>query len=244
MRDLSAVLRQRWWAIALTAGVALASAYLYARSQSPVYRSSVKLEIVGRVEYGQILAIDRLLRQLASRVKTSTVAAAVDSRLQLGLGADAILAKLTTQALADAIQVQIDVDDTDPARAERIAAATADVVKEQQAALMSFVPQGEQILVNIVDRPSAARFVSPHPPSIMAGAAIAGAVLGMCIALVLDYADDRVRSTSDVQRWLGLEVLGALPRSAAGGNPSGRVAQTRPHPNPLPEGEATRGDKR
>src|SRR5438034_6856790 len=183
MRDLSTVLRQRWWAIALTAGVALASAYLYARAQSPVYRSSVRLEIVGRVEYGQILAIDRLLRQLASRVRTSSVAGAVDGRLQLGLGSDTILAKITTQALADAIQVQIDVDDTDPARAERIAAATADVVKAQQAALMSLVPQGEQILVNIVDHPSAARFVWPNTLSILAGAVIAGAVFGMCIAL-------------------------------------------------------------
>jgi capsular polysaccharide biosynthesis protein len=165
------------------------------------------------VEYGQILAIDRLLRQLASRVKTSGVAGAVDQRLQLSLGPEAILAKLTAQALADAIQVQIDVDDTDPGRAERIAAATADVVKEQQAALMSVVPQGEQILVNIVDRPSSARFVWPHTPSIVAGAVIAGAVFGMCIALLLDYADDRVRSSADVQRWLGLPVLGLLPRA-------------------------------
>jgi capsular polysaccharide biosynthesis protein len=197
--------------IALAIGVAITSAYLFSRAEAPVYRSSIRLEIVGRVDYGQILAIDRLLRQLASRVRTTAVAAAVDARLQTNLGADAILGKITTQALADAIQVQVEVDDTDPLRAERIAAALGEIAQEQQAALMSWVPEGEQILVNVVDRPSPGRFVWPQARSILAGAALVGLVFGAFLALGLDYADDRVRTAADVSRWLGLPLLGAVP---------------------------------
>ena len=79
------VLSQRWWVIVLTALFAAASAFAFAKTQTPIYRSSVKLEVTGRIDYGQILAIGQLLRQIAARIETTAVANSVDQQLRLDL---------------------------------------------------------------------------------------------------------------------------------------------------------------
>lgn len=215
LREYLKVLRERWWVVLLTALVAASSAYAFAKTQTPVYRSSVKLEVTGRIDYGQILAIGQLLRQIAARVETSAVATAVDEQLRLDLGPDALLEKIHTQAFPDTIQIQIDVDDVDPGRAEQIAFALATVVKERQDALMAPVPQQERINLGIVDRPSASRLFWPQTRVLMTGAGLLGLVVGVVLAFVLDYLDDTLKDPEDVERYLELPTLGIIPEISA-----------------------------
>src|SRR4030095_1462970 len=98
------------------------------------------------------MAIDKLLRQLAARVTTTTVADAVDRRLGLGMGPDALLGELHTQAFTATLHIQIDADDPDPARAERIAGGFAEVMQERQTAAMANVSPQERINVTVLDR--------------------------------------------------------------------------------------------
>ena len=205
------VLRRRWWVIVVAVVAAVATANLYILGQAPTYRSSVKLEVTGRVDYGQILAIDKLLRQMSARILTTAVAEAVDQRLQLDISPEPLLGKLRTQAFSDTIQIQVDVEDTDPVRAERIARGVAEVVQERQMALMGSVPEPERVYVTILDRPSAARFVWPDARSILLAAALLGALAGGLITFLLDFLDDTIRSPRDAERCLGLPVVGAIP---------------------------------
>src|SRR5436305_231078 len=99
LQAYAAILARRWWIVMLPALVAALLGFALAQAELPVYRSSVQLEVTGRIDYGQVLAIDRLLKQLAARVSTTAVAQEVDQRLQLGLGTDAILARIHTQAI-------------------------------------------------------------------------------------------------------------------------------------------------
>ena len=211
LREYLKVISERWWVVVLTALFAAGTAYGFAKTQTPIYRSSVKLEVTGRIDYGQILAIGQLLRQIAARVETTGVANTVDERLRLDLGSDALLEKVHTQAFPDTIQIQIDVDDVDPIRAEQIAFALATVVKERQDALMAPVPQQERINLGIVDRPSAARLFWPQTRVLMTAAGLLGLVVGLVLAFVLDYLDDTIKDSEDVERYLTLPTLGAIP---------------------------------
>src|ERR671939_34149 len=94
LRDYLGVLRRRGWIIPVVVLVAAASAYLFARLQTPVYRSSVRLEVSGRFDYGAQLTVERQLSPLAQRLMTTEVAAEVDRRLKLDLGADALLGRV------------------------------------------------------------------------------------------------------------------------------------------------------
>jgi capsular polysaccharide biosynthesis protein len=227
IREYTKVLRERWWVILLTALIAATTAFAFARSQTPIFRSSVKLEVTGRIDYGQILAIGQLLRQIAARVETTAVASTVDERLRLDLGTDALLAKIHTQAFPDTIQIQIDVDDVDPARAEQIAFTLATVVKERQDALMAPVPQQERINLGIVDRPSAPRLFWPQTRILVLAAGLLGLVVGVILAFFLDYLDDTLKDPEEVERHLALPILGLVPVASAGDAPAASVASVR-----------------
>lgn len=211
LREYVQVLYQRWWLVALTALFAVVSAYAYTRTQTPIFRSSVKLEVTGRIDYGQVLAIGQLLRQLAARVETTDVATSVDQRLRLDLGYEAILEKIHTQAFPDTIQIQLDVDDVDPARAEAIARELATVVKERQDALMAPVPQQERINLGIVDRPTPPRLFWPQTRIVVFAAGLLGLLFGAVLAFVLDYLDDTFHGPDDIERYLALPTLGMVP---------------------------------
>jgi capsular polysaccharide biosynthesis protein len=201
--------------VVLVAVSAAASAFVYARLQTPVYRSTVRLEVSARFDNGQQLALERLLPQLAQRVRTSEVAREVDARLQLDLGADAILSRLRAEAVGQSGQIHIEADDVDPGRAEAIVFETARVFEEQHAARNQGVPSQDRAIVSILDRPAAARLVWPQSRVVLGVAALLGLLVGGVLAFGLEYLDDTLKSAEDVERTLGLHTLGRIP--AGGG---------------------------
>ena len=197
--------------IVLVAISAAAGAYIYSRLQAPVFRSSERLEVSARFDNGQQLALERLLPQLAQRVRTSDVAREVDSRLRVDLGSDAILARLRAEAVAQNAQILIEADDVDPARVEAIVFETARVFEEQHASRNQGIPYQDRALVSILDRPTPARLIWPQTRILVGAALLLGLIAGALLALGLDYLDDTLKSAEDVERALGLTTLGRLP---------------------------------
>jgi capsular polysaccharide biosynthesis protein len=134
------ILRRRWWIILLVAASAAAVAVVYARLQTPVYRSSIRLEVSARFDNGQQLALERQLPQLAQRVRTTDVAREVDQRLNLDLGPQAVLDRLRAEAVVPSGQIQIEADDVNPERVEAIVLETARVFEELHAARNQGIP--------------------------------------------------------------------------------------------------------
>ena len=201
--------------IVLVAISAAVSAVVYAKSQAPVYRSAVRLEVSARFDNGQQLALERLLPQLAQRVRTSDVAREVDSRLRLDLGTDAILGKLRAEPILQSGQILIEADDVDAARAEAIVFETARVFEEQHAARNQGIPSQDRAIVSILDRPAGARLVWPQTRAIVGAAVLLGLLAGGLLAFAIDYLDDTLKTAEDVERVLGLTTLGRIPAGAA-----------------------------
>lgn len=191
---------------------AVAVSIVYARLQSPVYRSSIRLEVSARFDNGQQLALERLLPQLAQRVRTTDVAREVDQRLRLDLGPQAILDRLRSDAAVPSGQIQIEADDVDPGRVESIVLETARVFEEQHAARNQGIPTQDRAIVSILDRPAPARLVWPQTRVIAGAAALLGLFVGALLALAIDYLDDTLKTAADVERALGLTTLGRIPR--------------------------------
>jgi len=193
----------------------VAVAVIYARMQTPIYRSSVRLEVSARFDNGQQLALERQLPQLAQRVRTTDVAREVDQRLRLDLGEQAILDKVRSEAVTASGQIQIEADDVDPGRVESIVLETARVFEEQHAARNQGIPTQDRALVSILDRPTPARLVWPQTRVIAGAAALLGLFVGVLLALAIDYLDDTLKTAADVERTLGTVTLGRIPRPLA-----------------------------
>jgi capsular polysaccharide biosynthesis protein len=200
--------------VVIAAVTAAGFALLYARLQTPVYRSSVRLELSGRFDYGAQLTVERSLRPLAQRVRTTEVAREVDQRLRLDLGPERLLSKVRAEAIVDNVQVLVEVDDTDPSLAERLALEFARVFEEQHAARNLGLPQSERTVVSMLDRPTTASLVWPQTRAIVPVATGLGAALGLLLAVVLAYANDTIKNADDVTRRLQLATLALIPAPA------------------------------
>jgi capsular polysaccharide biosynthesis protein len=187
-------------------------AMIYARVQTPLYRSSIRLEVSARFDNGQQLALERQLPQLAQRVRTTDVAREVDQRLKLDLGAQAVLDRLRAEAIVPSGQIQIEADDVDPGRVESIVLETARVFEEQHAARNQGIPTQDRAIVSILDRPAPARLVWPQTRVIAGAALLLGLFVGGLLAMTLDYLDDTLKTAADVEKALGTITLGRIPR--------------------------------
>jgi len=228
LRESLGVLQRRWWVVVVAAASAVVVAYGYARLQQPTYRSSIRLEVAARFDNGQQLALERQLPQLAQRVRTTDVAREVDGRLRLDLGEGAILERLRSEAQPQSGQIQIEADDVDPDRVQRIVLETARVFEEQHAARNQGIPAQERTIVSILDRPSGARLVWPNTRIIVAAAGLLGLLVGTVLAFALDYLDDTLKTAADVERAIGAITLGRIPRGAGLLAPSVTTAATNP----------------
>ncbi len=232
LRDYLAVLYKNWWLIALTAVVTALSAVVFAKLQPPIYRSSVVVEVTGRLDYGTTLAIDKQLRQLANRLQTANLASEVDRRYQFDLGSEKLLEKVHTQAFADTVTIQVDVDDTDPARARQIARGFAEVFVERETASQEGLPQQERRVVRMLDEPKPPRLHWPQTRVFLLSGLLLGLVLGLVVAFGRDYLDDSLKTIDDVERYLGLPTLATIPHVHPGGHaaerPVPRAVATRP----------------
>jgi len=210
-----AVLRRRGWIIPLVVIAATVSAYGVARLQSPVYRSTIRLEVTGRFDYGAQLTAERQLSPLAQRILTTEVASEVDRRLRLDLGAPALLARVHVAPIVENMQIEVDADDVDPARAEAIAREFARVYEEQHAARELGQPVAERTVISTLDQPTPAVLVWPQARSLVAGACGLGLLLGVLLVFALDYLDDTLTTAADVERHLGLACIALIPRAPA-----------------------------
>jgi len=145
-------------------------------------------------------------------VRTTDVAREVDQRLKLDLGPQAVLDRLRAEAIVPSGQIQIEADDVDPGRVEALVLETARVFEEQHAARNQGIPTQDRAIVSILDRPSGARLVWPQTRIIAGAAMLVGLFVGAVLAFVLDYLDDTLKSAADVERALGVNTLGRIPR--------------------------------
>jgi capsular polysaccharide biosynthesis protein len=215
--DYLLVLRKRWWLVPLIAAVAAASAFMVARAQTPLYRSTAKLIVApGRADLGQQETAIRQLRPMAQRVKTTEIARQVDQDERLDLGPEGLLGRIRAEAIVDQGLIQIDADDTDARRAERIAGAFAQAFAQQHAAADVGKPQAERLNVDVLDRPSPAVQIYPQTRVLTLAAGLIGLLAGILLAFGLEYIDDTIKTPGDIERLLGLSMLALIPKEATG----------------------------
>lgn len=209
------VLAGRWWLLPLVAMIAAGSALAVARTQHPVYRSTSKLLVTpGRPDLGQQITVEKQLRPMAQRVRTTEIARRVDELERLDLGTERLLSKIKAEGIIDQGYVQIDAEDTDQRRVERIAGAFAQVFAQQHASADVGKPLAERLNVEVLDRPSGAVQIWPQTRVVTLAAGLIGLLGGVLLAFGFAYLDNTVKTADDIQRLLGLSTLACIPSRA------------------------------
>ncbi len=217
LRDYLKIIRKRGWVIVLIALIAIGSAYVFSKTQPTIYRSSIKLSIEpARPDYGQTLVIKNILRNYVQQLSTRRMAAKVSEQLQLDIPAEALLGKVGFESDEANLTIQIEAKHPDGAVAQQIVQTFADLFVQQRQIVNLEIEQRDRILTSIVDNTTAPEVFSPKTSINMLAGGVLGALFGVIIVFVLEWLEsDIVRSSEDVERYIGVPVIGSIPSIGA-----------------------------
>jgi succinoglycan biosynthesis transport protein ExoP len=221
--DYIRILRRRWALIVLVLIACVGGAVIATKLTTPVYQASARLIVNGS---SSVSGIDEITsRQLADERATSfSQIVSTGPAVQAALSrAEAIggpfsskgYPSVTTSASGTDPFININVNDTDPRRAQAVANSIAVVLPEVLKDLKQpTTSPNEIVLLNPAPLPTSP--ISPKPlQNYLIGFAL-GLVLGAGAAFVLESLDRRLKDSDDVEAATGLTVLGVVPYDMPG----------------------------
>ena len=156
-----------------------------------------------------------LTKDYAELIKSRTVTEGVIAQLKLDMTHEKLLKKLSVDTPTDTRVVSITVTDTDPYTAAEIANAVRDIASKHIQQVMDIKAVNVVETANIPDEPS-----SPSVPKNGVIGGLLGILLAAAVVLIVYLTNDTVKTPEDVEKYLGLSVLGTIPYSSKMGKKS------------------------
>jgi capsular polysaccharide biosynthesis protein len=217
-REYLQIIVKRWRLIAAAVVIGLLGGVLLTAISTPLYRSAIKISVnPARPDYGTALTVNNLLSNYSLQLTTVRLAQVVVDQLRLDIAPETLLGRVKVAPQQDNFMLLVEVDNPDPRLAERIAATLAATFVNQYNASNAEASRQDRIDLSVLDEPDPAKLNRPRAEINTAAGILAGLLFGIVLAFVLEYADDTLKTTDDVERVLGVRTLGAIPTIRAGG---------------------------
>ena len=213
LTDYATVLRRRWWVIMLVAAAAAVGAYIFSKVQTPVFRSEASYLVVpNRADNGLSIVLQNNMDSYKVMALAPIQLEQISQQLKLDRNADWMLEHVRIQAQTDTRLMIVQADyPQDPAMAPRL----ADAVGNNMVALVSSLNQSiegtDRINMRINQPARPATLYRPQTRINVLAGGVLGLVLGLLLAFALEALDNSLKSAADVERYVGLTTLGAIP---------------------------------
>lgn len=211
IHDYLTVLRKRWWVVLLTVATAVLVAYGGSKMLRSTYRAqAVYLVVANRADNGLNIVLRNTMNSYRELVLQPDALEQISQQLHLDVPGERLLRDVYIQPRPDEQKLIIEVDHYYLEQAQVIAEAVGKRIEEEVTRLNANLEGTDRINVVRIQR---ARLLSMKPNTrlnVLAGA-ILGLIVGLLLAFVLEYLDDTLKDSADVERFVGLATLGAIP---------------------------------
>jgi capsular polysaccharide biosynthesis protein len=216
LREYFQIIKKRIWIIVLITSIAtITSGIISYFFITPTYEASTQLLVNKSQEKNQVMVPD--FNDIQSSLKlVDTYNVIINSPRILDKTISDMGLKLTTKQLSDKIKVSavqnsqvmsITVDDPSPQMAVGIANGLAQTFNQEIKGIM----QVDNVQILAEAKVSDASIpVKPKKLLNMAIAFVVGLMTSVGIAFLLEYLDNTIKTEQDVERILGLSVLGGI----------------------------------
>lgn len=210
--ELLGVMFQHFWVILLCAAAGAILAFSACKLfVTPQYKSSTSVYILNKndsstVTYSDVQLGTQLTKDYAKLIKSRTVLEAVIEEYDLPFGYKELNERISVNTISDTRLIEISVLDEKPDRAQLIADAVRKKASERIVEVMAIQA------VNVVDEANLPK--SPVSPSVVkwTGAGLVfGGFLCVMILTIQFLLDDTIKTSDDVEKYLGLSTLALIP---------------------------------
>jgi capsular polysaccharide biosynthesis protein len=212
-REYWNIARKRGWIIILVAVVAAVAALGVSLLMTETYKATIQLSAnPARADWGLNQATQDLLRNYVLNIKSHRMTQEAINRAQLDMSTYDFLANLDASADSANLSITLQTESHDPEEARLMAQTLAEVFVEERQQWNSEQDKRDRIYVDIVDDIRDVPLSSPKKTLNMAAGAVFGAIVGGIIVFFLEWLQsDILRSVADVEKAVGVTVLGAIP---------------------------------
>lgn len=216
LKEYFLILRRRMWLIILLTVLSVAASGLVSYFVlEPEYQTFTTLmvgkpkdyqNVDSKLEYNDLLLNQKLVSTYGELVKMRVVADEVIENLKLNISYKEFREKVNVNLVKDTEIIKLEVMDTDPVLAAKIANETAQVFMQNVKDIM--MVENIQVIdeAQVPDSP-----VKPRPNLNMAIAGVLGLMVGIFLVFLLEYLDSTIKTPDDVERHLDLPVIGTIP---------------------------------
>ncbi len=206
---------RRGWIAILVAIIAAGVAFGVSKLQTPVYSASTRLSVQpARADWGLSNTLKDLLRNYVANIQTHTTAQEVIDRAQLDMSTSDLLGKLFVSPDSSTFTIKIEARDTDPEVAYAIVDTVAKVFIDQRNAWNAKQDKRDRIDVVMLDSVYSLGYQQYKPKTqinTLAGG-LFGLMVGVLVIFFLEWLEQgNIRTRDDVERLLGVTVLGQIP---------------------------------
>lgn len=210
--EVFSILIGRWWLILLVAlTTAIAGFAISFFVIKPTYESTTKIYILNKsdsqtVTYSDVQLGTQLTKDYSELINSRYVVEEVIQKMGLDLEYAQMKKKISVSSPSDTRILAITVSDHDPVVAMNMANALRESASQHISNVMDIDA------VNIVE--SANMPTEKSSPSYTKWIVVGGALGGilMCAIILIGYLmDDTIKTSEDVERFLGLSTLGIIP---------------------------------
>jgi capsular polysaccharide biosynthesis protein len=226
LKDYLRILRKRGWIILMVGIFTAAAAFGFSQLQTVEYKSSIQIFVTPeRIDNGTLLATKQILRGFVAFIDSTNFAQDVLNRMKnVDMLAKTLKGKVTIASKDEDYLIQIDVVHTDGDEANDIANTWAQSFVEWRQQENTKQLKQDRVDAFVVQPATYDKFRPQTTLNTVAGGVI-GLMLGTLIVFFLESIEVGIlRAPDDVERMLGLTVLGAIPITGA---ESGRARRTK-----------------
>ncbi len=201
--------------ILITLIAAIVSAGVSFYYLTPIYQASTQLLVnqskseQPTYNVGEIQTNLQLINTYNVIMKSPAILDKVVDQLDLDLTAGQLNSKINVQSENNSQVVNLVVQDPDPYLAADIANEVAKVFQTEIVTIMNVDNVSILAKAEVGENPSP---IKPNPMLNIAIAIVVGMMAGVGLAFLLEYLDNTIKTEQDVEKVLGLPVLGSIAK--------------------------------
>lgn len=206
------VLLSRIWLILGTGIFAALACFAVSKfALTPYYDSTTKIYILNKTDnavatYSDVQMGTQLTKDYAELISSRYVLEEVIQQLSLEVDYKTLVKKVSINTPADTRIVSITVEDQDPELAMNMANCIREVASEHIQNIMDIEAVN---VVETANMPAGKAGPSVAKWTMLGG--VAGIFLAVTIVIIRYFLDDTIKSSEDVEKYLGLSTLALIP---------------------------------
>ena len=214
LREYLSIIKKKWFIMAILCVVCVAASAVYSFFiAKPVYQAETtlivkteKTEGTNSLSNDQVMVSQKLALTYGEIIKSRKVIDEVIKNLDLKESNWSLASKISVSTVTDTQIIKVSVQDTNKSNAAKIANEIPKVFAKEAIRI------ADANGVEVIDKAQTpVNPVSPNKKMNILIAGVLGVMIGLFIIFIIEFLNTKIKTPQDIEKELGLPLLGVIP---------------------------------